>query len=106
MLKCHVAVVTEHEGLTETELPNAGLHWLISLMNFPSLSLRKSAVSELADLLLLPLSSAARDRSLHPRYACIHTHTCSGDTFNTGLEKYLLIEDRRSVSQDALVLPR
>ncbi len=54
MMKCHVAVVTEHEELTEIELSNARLQWLVILMNSPSPSLRKSAVSELAHILLLP----------------------------------------------------
>ncbi len=76
MPKCHVAVVTEHEGLAEIELSNAGLQWLIILMNSPSLSLKKSAVSELADVLFLPLLSASRDCSLHPPFS-IHTHACS-----------------------------
>lgn len=47
MPKCHVTVFTEHEELDETELSNAGLQWLTILM--------KSAVSELADVLFLPL---------------------------------------------------
>ena len=57
MLKCHVTVVTEHEELAEIEVANAGIQWLIILMN--SLSLRKSAVSELADILFLPLFSSS-----------------------------------------------
>lgn len=74
MSKCHVAVVTEHEWLPKPEPPHAGLQWLMSLMNSSSLSLRKSAVSELADILLLPLLSAARDCSLHLLF-CVRTHT-------------------------------
>lgn len=102
ILKCHGAVVTERGSPPVTERPNAGLQWLTSLMNFPSLSPRKSAVSELAAiLLLLPLLSGARDCSLHPHFflcvACIYsptyTHTQAGEnTLNTGIQKYLLIE--------------
>lgn len=82
MLKCHVAVVTVHEGLAEIKLSNAGLQWLVILMNSPSLTLRKSAVSELADIPLLPLFSAARDCSLHPAF-CIHTYTHAAETYLT-----------------------
>jgi len=73
MPKCHVAVVTAHEGPGSL---GRGLRFLVILMN--SLSRRKSAVSELADtllvlllLLLLLLPSAVRDRSLHPPFAYI-----------------------------------
>lgn len=76
VLKCHVATVTEHEGLAEIELSNSRLHWLVIVTNFPPRWLRKSAVSELADSPLPPtlLSGHVTACSILRLHAYTHVH--------------------------------